>query len=176
MTLIRVPGFFRKSMAFFLIVLAGMILAASQLLAKEYPDFYLTDQFGNSVHSENLKGKRWVLVGCYPQDAEICRKVGRKIYWILETLMMKKKVHIERIGYILVHTYSEAQLQRFLPEFQKEGYESIYLDKTGELESGVKPGFAYIRAFDSQGKKVVEEYRNSITTEEVKTLFSQILR
>jgi hypothetical protein len=141
---------------------------------EKVPKFSLEDQFGTRIQSSSAKNKSLILIGCYPEDEKLCRKIARKIYWKIQTYSYGKEDHILCIGYLALEGKKKSSLQKELKFIQKKGYESIFLDWEGELKSGVQRNKVYVRGYHPKKGKVVEQYWLDADNQKVKAIYDLV--
>jgi|JI8StandDraft_1071087.scaffolds.fasta_scaffold73548_1 hypothetical protein len=135
------------------------------------PKFSMESQNGIKITEQALKNKNSLLLGCYPDDWELCKKIGRKIYWKMQSYIYGREKDFEFIGYINFENPTVLQMQ-FLQNFKNnKNYETIYLDKKGFLAIGLKPKFALLRTYDSKGILILYEEISTIDDKKVEWIF-----
>lgn len=141
---------------------------------EKIPNFTLEDQFGTRIQSSSAKTKSLILIGCYPEDEKLCRKIARKIYWKIQTYSYGKEDQIVTIGYLVLVGKNKSSLRRELRFIQKKGYESIFLDWNGQLQSGVQRNKVYVRGYHPKKGKVVDEYWLDADNQKVKAIYDLV--
>ncbi|TGK21298.1 hypothetical protein EHO61_04595 [Leptospira fluminis] len=129
----------------------------------------MQDQKGKVFTSESSKGKTLFLLGCGFKDIVLCRKHGRKIYWKMQTLL-KDEDSVEFLAYLDLHKAPGAVNDYISGERDKD-YESILLDKKGDLSEGLKDGTSYLRVYSRSGTILHEEYFRNVDDSVVLRLF-----
>lgn len=155
-----------KSILFFIFIAFDVLIA--------FPVFELNDQYGISFSTNKIKGKPTLMLGCQVTDIEICRKVGRKIYWKLQNILWNK---IDKFHFIsFVSWKSENYLvEKYLKEAQNRKYESILLDKEGVLIMETKEGFACLHLLDQNSKRIQKNCIQSIDDQEIIRIKSDLI-
>lgn len=139
------------------------------ILSNSLPTFSFLDQYENRINSKNLLGSPFVLLGCQKEDIEICRKVGRKLYWKMQNLLWNDASRVKYVAYLNLKE-SNALIEKFITESKNKEFESIYLDRKGELEIGLKSDFAYLRVFNAKGYEIYKDYFDQLTNENINTI------
>lgn len=160
---------------FYPIFLFCILAMAHTVLASNIPEFVLRDPKGNQIQTSDFHGKRLILVGCFPEDAETCRKSARKIYWLMEKKSMQYKIQIERIGFISVQGIPKPLLETLSNHLNNPGYENIYFDEKGYFKDSLKKGFIFIQGFDAKGNLKFKEYKSEVFSNDINRYF-QLLR
>jgi hypothetical protein len=160
---------------FFLFILI-LLIPGRTIFADDgsLPFFSLEDQFGSRIQSKELKQISVILIGCVPEDEELCRKIARKIYWKVQTYSYGKENQIKCIGYLALKNRKKYEFHKTMHLLRKKGYESIYLDWDGQLQSGIKKKTVYIRGFHPKKGKVIEEYWEKADNQKVKALYELV--
>ncbi|MCC5815029.1 MAG: hypothetical protein JJT78_09750 [Leptospira sp.] len=138
------------------------------------PNFELKDQFGSKVSSRDLKGKKAIYAGCYPEDEEVCRKIARKIYWKMQSLVYGKEKEYFFLGYVLLNKSNPLLAESLIPKYKSSGYESVYLDWKGKLEKGAQKGSVHIRAVNTEGGIILEEHWKKADNKDVVDLYKRL--
>jgi hypothetical protein len=138
------------------------------------PNFELEDQFGKKVSYGDLKDKKTIYAGCYPEDEEICRKIARKIYWKMQSLIYGKEKNYFFLGYIILNKSNPILAESLIPKYKSSGYESVYLDWKGKLAEGSKIGKVHIRAVNEKGHIVLEEHWIKAENDDVVYLYRKL--
>ncbi|TGL63185.1 hypothetical protein EHQ58_01720 [Leptospira ognonensis] len=139
------------------------------ILPNSLPTFSFLDQYENRITSKNLLGGPVVLLGCQKEDIEICRKVGRKLYWKLQNLLWNNASRVKYVAYLNLKE-SNALIEKFITDSKNREFESIFLDRKGELESGLKTDFAFLRVFNAKGYEIYKDYLDQMTNENINTI------
>ena len=147
-----------------------LFLLSNHLLATSLPNFSMQDQYENHLSTKNLIGFPTVFLGCEKNDLELCRKNGRKLYWKMQNLLWKDSTKVKFVAYLNLQD-SNSLIEKFISDSKKMDYESIYLDRKGELAIGLKSDFVFLRIYNSQGKEILKEYANPITDDDVKKVY-----
>ncbi|WCL49439.1 hypothetical protein [Leptospira sp. GIMC2001] len=139
------------------------------------PEFSLHDQFGKAHKTSDLKGKSTILVGCLPQDRELCRRLARKIFWKIQTYSYGQEEKIVCLGYLSLGEENRSQIQPLEHLLSKPGYEPILLDWNNQLREGIIKGKVYVRGFNRRGKEIVSEQWTETNNQKVKSLFEKVM-
>jgi hypothetical protein len=140
------------------------------------PKFSLESQAGVKITEQALKNKNSILLGCYPDDWELCKKIGRKIYWKMQNYIYGREKEFEFIGYLNFENPTTIQLQFFKKFKDNKNFETIYLDKKGDLKRGLKSKIALLRTYNTNGNQILYEEITSIDDEKVKWIFNSFQR
>lgn len=140
------------------------------------PKFSLESQAGVKITEQALKNKNSILLGCYPDDWELCKKIGRKIYWKMQNFIYGREKEFEFIGYLNFENPTTSQLQFFKKFKDNKNFETIYLDKKGDLKRGLKSKIALLRTYNTNGNQILYEEITSIDDEKVKWIFNSFQR
>lgn len=140
------------------------------------PKFSLESQAGVKITEQALKNKNSILLGCYPDDWELCKKIGRKIYWKMQNYIYGREKEFEFIGYLNFENPTISQLQFFKKFKDNKNFETIYLDKKGDLKRGLKSKIALLRTYNTNGNQILYEEITSIDDEKVKWIFNSFQR
>lgn len=138
------------------------------------PPFHLKDQRGKEVHSDSLSQKSVILIGCYPEDETVCRKVARKIYWKIQTFAYGKEDKIAVIGYLVLIGKTHEESAPILEILRRPGYESVFLDWNGELVPGVQRKKVLVRGYHPKRGLVFEEQWSTSDNDRVRTLYDLV--
>ncbi|WP_135355065.1 hypothetical protein [Leptospira ryugenii] len=130
----------------------------------------MEDQYQKSIQSKNLKNQTVVLMGCEKEDIELCRKIGRKIYWKLQNLLWKDSQRVHFIAYLNL-TDSNSMIERYILESREKQFEPIYFDRKGELKEGLKKDFVFFRIFGKKGDILNAEHFKSIENESIQSIY-----
>lgn len=141
--------------------------------SSDLPDFQLKDQRGRKLVSKDLKGKTSVFLGCGYLDIVLCRKHGRKIYWRMQNLVDESRDNVEFVAYIDLRNAPQA-VHSYIYENHSKNYESVFLDETGILSSGIKPNFSWLRIFSGNKKLIYESYYQTVDDNTVDKLYEII--
>lgn len=115
-------------------------------------------------------------MGCLPEDHELCRKIGRKVYWKFQTLGFGLEKEFLCLGYLNLQTKDSLRNRKLAEKLQNPGYESILLDWKGQLAAGTKKGAVYVRGRNRSGKWIIREYWTDVSEEKIKTSFQKIMQ
>jgi hypothetical protein len=163
------------SFLFFSVFFSVSLYSENKVNARNpIPNFRLLDQFGNKISSQDLKGKKAIYAGCYPEDEEVCRKIARKIYWKMQSLIYGKEKEYFFLGYVLLNKSNPLLAESLIPKYKSSGYESVYLDWKGILEKGAQKGSVHIRAVRPNGQIVLEEHWKKANNEDVMNLYKRL--
>ncbi|WP_243398298.1 hypothetical protein [Leptospira adleri] len=143
------------------------------IYSSDLPDFQLKDQKGRKLASKDLKGKTSVLLGCGYTDIVLCRKHGRKIYWRMQNLVDESRDNVEFVAFIDLRNAPKA-VHSYIYENHSKNYESVFLDETGILSSGIKPNFSWLRIFSGNKKLIYESYYQTVDDNTVDKLYEII--
>lgn len=135
------------------------------------PKFSMESQNGIKITEQVLKNKNGLLLGCYPDDWELCKKIGRKIYWKMQNYIYGREKEFEFVGYLNFENPTALQLQYFYKIKNNKNIETIYLDKKGFLKIGLKLKSALLRTYDTNGKLILYENIGSIDDKKVESIF-----
>lgn len=133
------------------------------------PYFSFSDQYGNQLTSNSLKGNTSIILGCEVSDIDLCRKIGRNIYWKMQNLLGKDSTKIKFTLYLNM-TSTNAILEKYIEESKTKEFESIFLDRQGDLKIGLKKDHAYLRIFNRQGKEIHNEYLDAVDLTKINEL------
>ncbi|XDD42814.1 hypothetical protein AB3N58_00155 [Leptospira sp. WS60.C2] len=131
------------------------------LNADSIPQFQMKDQYGQSYSDTSVKGKPVVLMGCFLRDLEICRKQGRKLYWKMQNLLWKDSTKVNFLLYLDLKE-SNKMVEDYIEESKHKQYESILLDRRGQLVNGLSRGEVYVRIYNKSGKLITSTYQSQI--------------
>ncbi|ABZ92580.1 hypothetical protein EHQ92_03800 [Leptospira biflexa] len=131
------------------------------LNADSIPQFQMKDQYGQSYSDTSVKGKPIVLMGCFLRDVEICRKQGRKLYWKMQNLLWKESNKVNFLMYLDLKE-SNKIVEEYIEESKHKQYETILLDRKGQLTNGLTRGEVYIRIYNKSGKLLSSIYKSEI--------------
>ncbi|WP_233440860.1 peroxiredoxin family protein [Leptospira biflexa] len=131
------------------------------LNADSIPQFQMKDQYGQSYSDTSVKGKPIVLMGCFLRDVEICRKQGRKLYWKMQNLLWKESNKVNFLMYLDLKE-SNKIVEDYIEESKHKQYETILLDRKGQLTNGLTRGEVYIRIYNKSGKLLSSTYKSEI--------------
>lgn len=131
------------------------------LNADSIPQFQMKDQYGQSYSDTSVKGKPVVLMGCFLRDLEICRKQGRKLYWKMQNLLWKDSNKVNFLLYLDLKE-SNKMVEDYIEESKHKQYESILLDRRGQLVNGLSRGEVYVRIYNKSGKLITSTYQSQI--------------
>ncbi len=161
----------RKMMKFlFVCLILEFFIFKNVLYAVNLPVFSFEDQYQNQLSSKNLNGYPIVLIGCEKDDIELCRKMGRKIFWKLQNLLWKDSPKVKFVPYLNL-TVSNQVIEKYIKDSKSRNFESIYLDRKGELTEGLRSDFVFFRIFNKKGIELKREYFESVTDEKVKEIY-----
>jgi hypothetical protein len=147
-----------------------LLFSSKLILTESLPHFSFQDQYENNLTSKNLTGYPSVILGCDKLDLELCRKAGRKLYWKMQNLLWKDANKVQFIAYLDLRN-SNSMIEKFIIDSKNKAYESIYLDRKGELASGLKPDFVFLRIFNFQGKEISKEHLSSISDDDIQRIY-----
>lgn len=136
------------------------------------PDFVLHDQYGKAINSVGMENKLVVMLGCHYRDIQLCRIHGRKIYWQLQNKPGINRLKIQFVPYINLISSFDA-IENYISSAIKEKYESIYLDRKGYLQEGLKSGFSYLRIYKNSTLEY-SNYYEIISNEGVDKIFTML--
>ncbi|WP_411824209.1 hypothetical protein [Leptospira sp. 'Mane'] len=131
----------------------------------------MTDQYGKHYNNITIKGKPSVFLGCEIKDVELCRKVGRKIYWKMQNLLWKDADKIIFLSYLNLKETNQL-VEKYIEESKSKQFEAVLLDRKGELIHGLESEKAFLRIFDRKGKEIHREYLETANDEKVKELYA----
>ncbi len=117
------------------------------------PNFILNDQYGKSYKNTDFVGKPSLFLTCFANDIDLCRKIGRKIYWKLQNLLWSDsdQVHFQLV---LLIPDENVLVNQYIQESKNKGYESVLIDRKGYFSDHVKKGMAHLDIHNKQGKAV----------------------
>ncbi|BDA77101.1 hypothetical protein LPTSP3_g00310 [Leptospira kobayashii] len=138
--------------------------------ANTLPHFQMADQYGKQYNHTSIKGKPVVFLGCEIRDVELCRKIGRKIYWKMQNLLWKDADKIAFLSYLNLKETNQL-VEKYIEESKSKQFEAVLLDRKGELIQGLEPEKAFLRIFDRKGKEIHREYLETADDEKVKELY-----
>lgn len=85
--------------------------------------------------------------------------------------MLTKKDNVEFLAYLELNSAPSAVIE-FVSEEKKKGYESILLDREGQLKKGLLPGKSFLRIFSKKGNLIYKQYYTDMDNNVVDFLFS----
>ncbi|TGK96178.1 hypothetical protein EHQ30_06050 [Leptospira brenneri] len=134
------------------------------------PQFHMKDQYGQSYSDGSVKGKPVVLMGCFLRDLELCRKQGRKLYWKMQNLLWKDS---SKVHFLLYLDFRETNklVEDYLEESKTKQYESILLDRKGNLSLGLNKGESYLRIFNKSGKMISSSYQEEMNEDLIQEIY-----
>ncbi|MDF3821562.1 hypothetical protein P3G55_16780 [Leptospira sp. 96542] len=103
------------------------------------------------------------------RDIEICRTNGRKIYWKMQNLLWKDSAKVHFLMYLDMQETNQI-VENYINESKSKQYESILLDRKGELQTGLKKGSSFLRIYNKSGILVVSEYLEKIDEEIIRKI------
>ncbi|MDZ4725113.1 MAG: hypothetical protein SH817_03080 [Leptospira sp.] len=159
---------------FYLRIFFIIYLVTFQVCANSIPQFSFQDQYENKIETKNLIGKPSILLGCEKEDIDLCRKIGRKIFWKLQNLLWKDSSKVKFIAYLNLKE-SNKLIEKYISESKEKQFESIYFDRKGELSLGLKSERVYLRIFNSKGNEIFNSHIEVITDEQILSIH-QILK
>lgn len=121
----------------------------------------MKDQYGQSYSDHTVKGKPIVLMGCFLRDVEVCRKQGRKLYWKMQNLLWKDSNKVNFLMYLDLKE-SNKLVEDYIEESKHKQYETILLDRKGQLANGLSRGEVFIRIYNKSGKLLSSSYKSEI--------------
>ncbi len=140
-----------------------------QVSPNSLPVFSIQDQYENNLTNQNLLGGPSVLLGCEKEDIEICRKAGRKIYWKMQNLLWKDAVKVKFVAYLNLKNTNQL-IEKYILDSKEKQFESIFFDRKGDLETGLKSDYVFLRIYNAKGNEVYREYLNQTSNETIKTI------
>ncbi len=149
-----------------LLSISSMLIQNPSLVSQTIPKFEIKDQYGQIYSSQNLKSKPVVLLGCFLRDLEVCRKIGRKIYWKMQNLLWKDASKVEYLMYLDLRE-SNQMVESYIEESKNKQFESILLDRQGQLSIGLKKQEGFLRIFSKTGNQIHSEYIEKISDENI---------
>ncbi|MCZ8341652.1 MAG: hypothetical protein O9301_01350 [Leptospira sp.] len=156
------------------IFLTAILLQNPSLSGQTIPKFEIKDQYGQTYSSQNIKSRPVVLLGCHLHDLEVCRKIGRKIYWKMQNLLWKDASKVEFLMYLDLRETNQ-MVESYIEESKNKQFESILLDRQGQLSTGLKKQEGYLRIFGKSGIEIHSEYLEKISDENIQKIHN-ILR
>lgn len=129
----------------------------------------MKDQYGQIYSTQTIKSKPVVLLGCYIRDLEICRKIGRKIYWKMQNLLWKDVSKVNFLMYLDLRETNQ-MVEKYIDDSRTKEFESILLDRKGELSIGLKKKEGYLRIYNKLGVEIFSEYLETIENEKITKL------
>ncbi|MCZ8154804.1 MAG: hypothetical protein O9264_01695 [Leptospira sp.] len=96
--------------------------------------------------------------------------MGRKIFWKLQNLLWKDSPKVKFVPYLNL-TVSNQVIEKYIKDSKSRNFESIYLDRKGELTEGLRSDFVFFRIFNKKGIELKREYFESVTDEKVKEIY-----
>jgi cytochrome oxidase Cu insertion factor (SCO1/SenC/PrrC family) len=162
-------GSMRKILLFYTFFATHIIISAS------IPPFSFQDQYENKLNSKNLIGHPTVLIGCEKDDLELCRKTGRKLYWKMQNLLWKDSSKVKFVAYLNLKE-TNSLIEKYISDSKHREFESIYLDRKGELSNGLKDDSVYVRIYDPKGNEIYKEYLNTINDQIIKDIYEILKR
>ncbi|MBM9499616.1 hypothetical protein JWG44_05055 [Leptospira sp. 201903071] len=154
-------------------LLLTLLFFSFSILSSDLPEFQIKDQNDLKLSSKSLKGKTSIFLGCGFSDIVLCRKHGRKIYWRMQNFIDESKDKVEFVAFIDLRNAPEA-VYSYIHENHSKNYESVFLDKTGILSSGIKPNFSWLRIFSGNKKLIYESYYQTVDDNTVDKLYEII--
>ncbi|AOP32426.1 hypothetical protein A0128_00115 [Leptospira tipperaryensis] len=148
-------------------------LLSLPIFSSDLPDFQLKDQRGQKLSSKSLKGKTSIFLGCGFSDIVLCRKHGRKIYWRMQNLIDESKDPVEFVAFVDLRN-APAAVHSYIRENHSKNYESVFLDETGILSSGIRSNFSWLRIFSGNKKLIYESYYQTVDDSTVDKLYEII--
>jgi hypothetical protein len=150
-----------------------LILSADHLLSDNIPVFSIKDQYENRITNKNLIGQPSILIGCERDDLELCRKIGRKIFWKMQNLLWKDSNKVNFIAYLNL-TETNPLIEKFIADSKQKNFESIYLDRNGDLKDGLKSDHVFLRLYNAKGLEKSKDYLASINNDKIKEIYEII--
>ncbi|TGN20499.1 hypothetical protein EHS15_03820 [Leptospira idonii] len=135
------------------------------------PKFSIEDQYGKTFTHQSQKGKPVLILGCELKDIELCRKLGRKIYWKMQNLLWKDSNKVSFLFYLNLKE-TNSLVEKYLEDAKSKEFESVLLDRKGELAEGLQREKAYLRIFDKKGKQIHREYLSEVDETKIKEIHS----
>lgn len=134
------------------------------------PVFQLNDQYGKTYRNSDFLGKPSLFLTCSAVDIEICRKVGRKIYWKLQNLLWKDS---DKVVFQLVILVPEENvlIDKYIQESKGQGFERVLLDRKGVFSDHNKKGMAHLDINNKQGKSLHNFDYSSIDDDQIQEIF-----
>lgn len=153
-----------------LFVLALLFASNEEWSAEPMPQFHMKDQYGQSYSETSVKGKPVVLMGCFLRDLELCRKLGRKLYWKMQNLLWKDSSKVQFLLYLDFRETNKL-VEDYLEESKTKQYESILLDRKGHLTDGLRKGESYLRIYNKSGKLISSSYQEHMENDLIEEIY-----
>lgn len=153
-----------------LFVLALLFASNEEWSAEPMPQFHMKDQYGQSYSETSVKGKPVVIMGCFLRDLELCRKLGRKLYWKMQNLLWKDSSKVQFLLYLDFRETNKL-VEDYLEESKTKQYESILLDRKGHLTDGLRKGESYLRIYNKSGKLIFSSYQEHMENDLIEEIY-----
>ncbi len=93
-------------------------------------------------------------------------QIGRKIYWKMQNLLWKDASKVEYLMYLDLRE-SNQMVESYIEESKNKQFESILLDRQGQLSNGLKRQEGFLRIFSKTGNQIHSEYIEKISDENI---------